>query len=88
MKIADIPNEALSAPPTPIPTTVIYNWEALFVTMQEQGFIVIESENLRKTNRGADECVEVKMFNSFVRQNKHIPLRTKRISKFRWLCTL
>lgn len=88
MKIAEIPETALSAPPTPIPTVVMYDWEALFNTLQTQGFIVIESDNLRLTSKGADECVPVKMFNSYVRQNKHIPLRTKRISKFRWFCTL
>lgn len=88
MKVCEIPDEALSAPATPVPTRTIYDWEALFVVLKKKGFVVIESENTRTTTLGAQESVLVKMFNSYLRQNKGLPLRTKRISKNRWYCTL
>lgn len=88
MKISDVPDKALSAPATPVPTKTIYDWDALLVIIKRDGFVIIESENVRQTSCGADECVEVKMFNSHVRNIKGMRLRTKRISKSRWFCTL
>ena len=87
MRISDIPDTALSAPPTPVPTKTVYDWAALVRVMKRQGFVIIESEQVRTTSIGAEECILVKMFNSYVRQNLRVPLRTKRISKNRWYCS-
>lgn len=88
MRISEIPDEALSLPATPVPTKTIYDWDALLEIMQRQGFVIIESTDIRRTKMGADESVPVKMFNSHLRQNKGLLLRTKRISKTRWFCCL
>lgn len=88
MKISDIPTEALAAPPTPIPTRVVYDWEVLLEVMLKQGYVIIESDKLRTTTANAEECVLVKMFNSYCRTTRKQKLRTKRISATRWFCTL
>lgn len=90
MKFSEIPERALTGPATPLPTktVVMYDWDALHRKLIAEGFVVIESEDLRIMSNGAEECVQVKAFNSHLRQTKGIPLRTKRIGKYRWLCTL
>ena len=88
MKIDEIPDMALNAAPTPIPTKVVHDWYALYETLQTQGFIVIESDQLRTTPSGGIESVPVKMFNSYLRQTIGMRLKTKRISASRWYCTL
>ena len=84
MKASEVPNMAWSAQPTPIPTKVTYDWDALLAVIQAQGFVIIESDNIR----GEHDCVEVKMFNSYVRGTKKLRLQTKRLTKSRWFCTL
>lgn len=88
MKITDVPNEALYAQPTPVPTKVVYDWGALHEVMITQGFVVIESDEIRVLPSGAEESVLVKAFNSHLRQTKNLRLQTKRISATRWFCTL
>ena len=88
MKIGEIPDTALNAAPTPIPTKVVHDWYALYETLQAQGFVVIESDQLRNTSQGGVESVPVKMFNSYLRQTIGMRLKTKRISAHRWYCTL
>lgn len=88
MKISEIPDEALSAPATPVPTKTVYDWESMLAVIKRRGFVIIESDNIRTTTIGAEECVLVKMFNSYVRTTKGLRLRTKRISKNRWYCAL
>lgn len=90
MKRSEIPNKAFTTPPTPLPTKtiVVYDWEALHRKLIANGFVIIESDDVRTMTNGAEECVQVKAFNSHLRQTKGIPLRTKRISKNRWLCVL
>lgn len=88
MKTSDIPDTALSAPPTPVPTKTAYDWEALLKVMKRQGFVIIESDQVRTTSMGAEECILVKMFNSHLRLTKGLRLKTKRISKTRWYCTI
>lgn len=88
MRIADVPDCALTQRATPIPVKVVPDWEALLRTLLEQGFVVIESDVMRTTTSGADECVLVKAFNSHLRTTKKMKLYTKRISKTRWFCTL
>lgn len=88
MKNSEIPNEALSALPTPIPTKEVYDWGALLAILNEKNFVVIESDEIRITKNGAEDCVPVKAFNSYVRVVMKRQLRTKRLSKTRWFCTL
>lgn len=88
MRIEDIPDTAHTAAPTPVPTKVVYDWQALYQTMQAQGFVIIESEQLRKMPGGGVESVLVKMFNSHLRQTIGVRLKTKRISAHRWYCTV
>lgn len=88
MKISEIPNEALFAPATPIPTQIRYDWDALFQVLLQQGFVIIESDNIRTLPTGAEECILVKAFNSHCVLVKKQNLRTKRISATRWFCTL
>jgi hypothetical protein len=90
MKISEIPNEAwVLTPPTPLPqkTVVMYDWEALHQTLQNRGFIIIESDSLRVLPSGVEECIPVKAFNSYL-HSKKAHLRTKRIGAIRWFCTL
>jgi hypothetical protein len=90
MKFRDIPNAAWDAEPTPIPTKteVSYDWEALHKSMATQGFVVIESDEVRTKVCGSEESVLVKMFNSYMRQTAKTKLFTKRLSATRWVCTL
>ena len=90
MRYAELPDEAFTATATPIPTRtiVVYDWEAMHRIMVEKGFVVIETDVVRSTKAGAAEAVLVKMFNSYIRQTKKLKLRTARIGKTRWLCTL
>ena len=87
MKVADVPDHAWGAI-TPIPTKVVPDWDALHQTLIAQGFVVIESDVMRTTSIGADECVLVKAFNSHRRTVKKEKLYTRRITKSRWFCTL
>lgn len=88
MKASDIPNHVLDLPATPIPTKVVYDWGALHLTLIDQGFIIIESDEIRVMPSGSEESVPVKAFNSHLRQTKGLCLQTKRIGKTRWFCTL
>ena len=88
MKISEIPSEAFTAPATPIPQKIVYDWNALHLTLIDKGFIVIESDEIRVLPSGVEECIPVKALNSHLRINKGIPLRTKRIGATRWYCTL
>jgi hypothetical protein len=88
MRIEDVPLDAWAAPPTPVPTKVVYDWHALHETMKAQGFVIIESDQLRAMPSGGFESVLVKMFNSHLRQTAGVRLKTKRISAYRWYCTI
>ena len=90
MKFKDIPNAAWDAEPTTIPTKteVSYDWEAMHQLLEIRGFVVIESNEIRVTSIGADECVPVKMFNCYMRVTKKTKLFTRRLSNTRWVCTL
>jgi len=88
MKIRDVPNEAFTAVPTPVPTKISYDWDKLFSIMVEKGYVVIESEDIRTLPSGAEESVLVKAFNSHCTLVQKQNLRTKRISIHRWYCTL
>ena len=90
MRIAELPDEAFTATATPIPTRtiVVYDWDAMHRIMVEKGFVIIESDVMRHNSSGAEESVIVKMFNSYIRQTKKLKLRTARIGRTRWFCTL
>jgi hypothetical protein len=90
MKFKDIPDAAWSAEPTPIPTktVAVYDWNALREVLETQGFVVIESDEVRTLTSGAEESVLVKMFNSYMRQTAKKKLFTRRLSTTRWICTL
>ena len=88
MRFDDIPSTAYTAAPTPVPTKVTYDWQALHETLKAQGFVIIESDQIRALPSGGVESALVKMFNSHLRQTAGVRLKTKRISVHRWYCTL
>lgn len=88
MRITDVPTEALLAQPTHVPQKTVYDWDALLKTLKAQGFAVIETDEIRRAPSGAEVAVIVKSFSDHLRQMKKIHLRTKRISKTRWYCTI
>ena len=88
MKVKDVPDKALIAHPTPIPTKLVPDWDMLYLILKERGFVVIESEDTRISANGTLECVPVKKFNCYVRTTRKGHLYTRRISGNRWVCTL
>ena len=88
MKIQDVPKQAFTAEPTPIPTKVVPDWDALLSVLTTNGFVVLEADELRTAKSGSQEAVNVKNFNNYVRMTKRRQLLTKRISNTRWVCVL
>ena len=88
MKMADVPKQAFTAKPTPIPTKVVPDWDALLSVLTTNSFVVLEADELRTAKSGSQEAVNVKNFNNYVRITKRRQLLTKRISDTRWVCTL
>lgn len=88
MRLDDIPDTAYTAAPTPVPTKMAYDWQALHETLKVQGFVIIESDQLRTAPSGAVESALVKAFNSHLRQTSSVRLKTRRIGAHRWYCTL
>ena len=88
MKITDVPKQAFTAEPTPIPMKSVPDWDALYTVLMDEAFIVLEADEVRVAMNGSQEAVNVKNFNSFVRVTKHRKLLTKRISNTRWVCIL
>ena len=91
MKVEDIHADGWTAPPTQVPTKVVYDWAALYETIQEQGFVVIESDQLRKTPSGGAESVLVKCLVAYVHNRKQTPrlkIVSRRIGVNRWYCAL
>lgn len=88
MRITDIPSEAFTTQPTNVPQRTVYDWDALLKAMKAQGYVIIETEDVRLMSNGAEEAVIVKAFYSHLKQIKKLNLKTKRISKTRWYCTI
>jgi hypothetical protein len=88
MKINEVPEKAFTTAPTPIPMKMVPDWNALYQILMKQGFVIIESTDVRATSVGGEECVQVKSFNNHVRLTQGSRLQTKRISATRWYCTL
>lgn len=88
MRFQDIPKAAWDAEPTPIPTKTVIttDWDALHRIIEMQGFVIIESKEIRVTLTGVEECIPVKSFNSYMRGVKKIKLFTYRLSNTRWVC--
>lgn len=87
MKLNDVPDRAFSAKPTPIPVKEVPDWDALYQVLLRRGFVIIESDDLRMTTNGSEECIPVKQFNCHLRLVKGVRLLTKRIGANRWYCT-
>jgi hypothetical protein len=88
MKLQEVPHQAFTAEPTPIPTKVVPDWNALLSVLTAKGFIVLEVDEFRVTKHGVQEAVNVKNFNNYVRMTKRRQLLTKRITTTRWVCVL
>jgi hypothetical protein len=88
MKIKDVPKAAFNAVPTQIPTKLVPDWEELYQVLSDEGFVVLEADELRVARNGVEEAKNIKNFNNFVRTCKRRPLLTKRISITRWVCVL
>ncbi len=88
MRLSNVPEQAFTAAPTPIPTKVVPDWDSLYQTLLKQGFVIIESNELRSNSVGGEECVPVKSFNNHVRLTKGERLRTKRITGTKWFCCI
>jgi hypothetical protein len=90
MRIEDIPAEAWTLPPTPVPTKVVvmHDWQTLHETLKAQGFVIIESDQIRKTHTGVTESVLVKGFVTYLNQTLGVRLKTRRINATRWYCAL
>ena len=88
MKITDVPKQAFTAEPTPIPMKSVPDWDALYSVLMDEAFIVLEADKFRVTRHGVQEAVNVKNFNNYVRMTKRQQLLTKRISDTRWVCIL
>lgn len=88
MKMKDVPIKALTVSATPIPTKLTPDWDALYATLEREGFVVIEEGELRQTSSESWENTMVKAFNSHIRVIKKTRLFTKRIGHNRWFCTL
>jgi hypothetical protein len=88
MKSTEVPSKAWDALPTPIPMKVVYDWSAMLAILKKRNFVVIESDEIRITKNGSEECIPVKAFNCYVRLTMKQQLRTKRLSQTRWFCTL
>jgi hypothetical protein len=89
MKIEDIPADAWTAAPTPVPTKVVvtHDWQTLHETLKAQGFVIIETDQIRKTPSGGVESVLVKGFSTYLSQTMGVRLKTRRINATRWYCT-
>jgi hypothetical protein len=88
MRIQDVPKQAFTAEPTPIPTKVVPDWDALLSVLTTKGFVVLEADGLRIAKSGSQEAVNVKNFNNYVRITARQKLLTKRITATRWVCVL
>ena len=87
MKLSDVPKRAFATSPTPIPKKEVPDWDALYQVLLKRGFVIIESDDLRMTTNGSEECIPVKQFNCHLRLIKGVRLLTKRIGANRWYCT-
>lgn len=90
MRLADVKPQAWGARPCPIPTRIVPDFEALFETLNAQGWLVLEPPAIdhRETSIGALESKLVKDFKNWMINNRRLMLSHKRIGEYRWYITI
>lgn len=90
MRMADVKREAWSARPCPIPTKMVPDFDALFLALNAQGWLVLEPPPIdhRETTLGPLESKIVKDFKNWMLHNKGLMLSHKRIGEYRWYLTI
>ncbi len=90
MRLADVKPQAWGARPCPIPTKMVPDFEALFETLNTQGWLVLEPPPIdhRETATGALESKIVKDFKNWMINNPRLMLSHRRIGEYRWYLTI
>ena len=88
--MADVKPQAWGARPCPIPTRMVPDFEALFETLNAQGWLVLEPPPIdhRETAIGALESTLVKDFKNWMINNPRLMLNHRRIGEYRWYITI
>lgn len=83
-----IPDEALTAIPSVIPTKVkvVFDWETLHTQVLEKGWVVVEvpEEDLRETPTGTKHVPALKAFVAYTHVKETHKVSVRRVSKTRW----
>ena len=87
LNLGNMPDSVLSKAVTPIPTkqVVVNDWDALHQILLNDGFVVIESEEIRELRHSGVDCAPVKAFVAFMNIRRGVKIATKRIGKHRWV---
>lgn len=90
MRLADVKPQAWGARPCPIPTKMVPDFDALFETLNTQGWLVLEPPPIdhRETATGALESKIVKDFKNWMINNPRLMLSHRRIGEYRWYLTI
>ncbi len=90
MRLSEVKEEAWRARPHAIPTKIVPDFEALFDSLQERGWLVLEPPPVdhRTTTLGALESKLIKDFKNWMLNNRRLMLNTKRIGQYRWYLTI
>lgn len=90
MRMADVKPQAWGARPCPIPTKMVPDFEALFETLNAQGWLVLEppASDHRETPLGTLESKLLKDFKNWMINNPRLMLSHKRIGEYRWYITI
>jgi hypothetical protein len=90
MRLADVKEEAWKTRACPIPTRIVPDFEALFETLNAQGWLVLEPPPIdhRETCIGALESKIVKDFKNWMINNPRLMLNHRRIGQYRWYITI
>ena len=90
MRMADIKEEAWKARACPIPTKRVPDFDALFLTLEARGWLVLEPPPIdhRETALGPLESKLVKDFKNWMINNKRRMLSHRRIGEYRWYITI
>ena len=90
MRMSDIKKEAWGARPCPIPTKMVPDFDALFSTLNAQGWLVLEPPPIdhRETSTGALESKMIKDFKNWMINNPRLMLNHRRIGEYRWYITI
>ncbi len=90
MRLSDIKKEAWGARACSIPTKMVPDFDALFDTLNKQGWLVLEPPAIdhRETSNGALESKIVKDFKNWMVHNPRLMLNHRRIGEYRWYITI